>query len=194
MLDSACPKRALATIIKRPPARGDKRQSTSGAKQIKVKGSPAGMSLRLAATTSTSSSFVSSSTPTATPVTPHADASSSFHVFRATESPPPSLSNGTYGISSRDSVPPPTPVFTEVDIANGEKIAAISSANGLVEVAKGKGKEKEKEKEKPCVTVDIDAAAEDARQRGRQKGRRDEEVEAMAQTAARCACRHILSR
>lgn len=150
---------------------------------------PGRMSLRVAAAASTPSSLASSSTPATTPVTPQNSARSSFHVFRATASPPPVLRDvGSLSISRKPSQAPSTPLITSASVQLGDdgNDSANTSANDASLQAKGK------EKERPqLVAVDIDAAAEEARQRGRRKGRRDEEAEIMAQTAARYV-RHCL--
>ena len=139
------------------------------------------MSLRLAI----SSSLTSSSTPATTPATPHANASSSFHVFQTTTSPPLVLGNGTYTISRRASEAPSTPLIpsSSVSVAdageNGTAGADLVS-NGAIAVA---------DANKPRATVNVEAMVAEARRRGMQKGRREDEIESMAQTAARCAQR-----
>lgn len=136
------------------------------------------MSLRLA----TSSSFTSSSTPTTTPATPYPNASNSFHVFRATSSPPPVLGHGTYTISRRVSEAPSTSIppsssASVVDAGNTGEISAGHEINGAVVGI---------DNNRPVATVSVEAVVEEARRRGIQKGRKEEEVEAMAQTAFRC--------
>lgn len=140
------------------------------------------MSLRLAAAASTSSTFASSSTPATTPVTPHVNPGSSFHVFRATASPPPVLGSGSYSNSRRPSEVPTTPAIRSPSVSNGDRNgdAVNNRANGI----NVQSKEKEKERT-PLITVDIEEAEEEARQRARRKGRTEEEVGAIAQTAAR---------
>lgn len=141
------------------------------------------MSLRLA----TSSSFASSSTPVTTPVIPHANASSSFHVFRAASSPPPIAGDGTYSISRRASEAPSTPKppsssVSVADVGNTKETDVIHGVNGAVAGT---------DNHQLPVTVNIEAMAEEARRRGIQKGRKEDEVEAIAQTAFRCAY-HLL--
>lgn len=98
----------------------------------------------------------SSSTPTASSA---AQAASSYHVFQATPS------NGSFSRTASVSEAPTPAPQTEVE----------SPAANHVE-----------EPPKPVATVDVQAISDEVWRRGKAKGRRQEEVDAMQQTAVRC--------
>lgn len=98
----------------------------------------------------------SSSTPTASYA---AQAASSYHVFQA------SPSHGSFSRTASVSEAPTPAPQTEVE---------SPAANHV------------QEPPKPVATVDVQAISDEVWRRGKAKGRRQEEVDAMQQTAVRC--------